>query len=328
MKKELLFVALTSAATQVLSQHNPYIEAVDEYCPAPGQFVNELPKYEAGDNKVTMSQKCTEAIAQNAGGLITLGGWGGYVTFHFDHAVINVPDAYDIYIAGNATTASSEAGIVMVSQDENHNGLPDDTWYELSGSADVDSANVTYSYSLTYTRSGELQDVAWQDNQGNVGYITRNSFHAQEYYPLWLPDVISFNGTRLPDNAHDTSGTGRYWVLDPLRYGYVDNLPNSDQKACSFDISWAVDIVSRTPVRLDYIDFVRVYTGLNQSAGWLGETSTEVSGSIDLHPEATLGLNVVSQDDKREPAYYDLMGRKITNDKTNRILIKYYKPIN
>ena len=53
------------------------------------------------------------------------------------------------------------------------------------------------------------------------------------------------------------------------------------------DISWAVDD-NRQPVSLDFVDFVRVYTGLNQKCGWLLETSTEILGAEDLHLEASL----------------------------------------
>ena len=35
-------------------------------------------------------------------------------------------------------------------------------------------------------------------------------------------------------------------------------------------------------VKLPGIDFVKVYTGTNQEAGWLGEISTEVGGAYDL----------------------------------------------
>ncbi len=31
-----------------------------------------------------------------------------------------------------------------------------------------------------------------------------------------------------------------------------------------------------------------MYTALNQQCGWIGETSTEVGGAIDLHPDAPL----------------------------------------
>ena len=262
-----------------------YIAAVDEYVPAPGQFVNKYPLYTDGDDATAMVQKCTEAIANNNGGMVSLGGYGGYITFHFDHSVKNVAGEYDLLINGNANGSSAEAGIVMVSQDTNNNGLPDDQWYELSGSADVDdAANVIYGYQCTYTYAA-MSNIPWTDNMGNSGTIDRNAFNTQEYFPLWLKDkgTLTFFGTRLPDNAHDTSGNGTYWVLDAFRYGYADNKPNTDTEGNSFKIDWAVDPVTRTPVSLQYIDFVRVYTALNQKAGWLGETSTEITGAKDLH---------------------------------------------
>ena len=48
------------------------------------------------------------------------------------------------------------------------------------------------------------------------------------------------------------------------------------------DCEWAVD-ADGNPVHLPCIDFVRVYTGVSQSCGWLGETSTELSRAEDLH---------------------------------------------
>ena len=35
------------------------------------------------------------------------------------------------------------------------------------------------------------------------------------------------------------------------------------------------------PANLKYIDFIRVQTGVNAKAGWLGENSTEVFGFTD-----------------------------------------------
>jgi hypothetical protein len=271
---------------------SPYIAAVDEYVPAPGQFVNTMPLYVDGDDAAAMARKCTEYLAgKESGSLVTLGGYGGYITFHFDHSVKNVPGEYDLLILGNAlyqtgstTGGSCEPGIVMVSQDTNNNGLPDDAWYELSGSADVDSVGkVIYGYQCTYTYT-PMSDVPWSDNMGNSGTIDRNSFHSQEYFPLWLKDkgALIFNGTRLPDNAHKV---GSQWILDVLRYGYVDNRPNVDTEGNSFKIDWAVDPVTRAKVSLQYVDFVRVYNGLNQKAGVIGETSTEICGAKDLHVE-------------------------------------------
>ena len=310
-----LSLSLILLPTTLAAQHSPYIEAVDEYVPAPGQYINVLPAYDDGDDAQRMAEKCTDALAHNAGGMISLGAWGGYVTFHFDHPLVNVHGAYDLYIAGNAIIGSSEAGIVMVSQDTNGNGLPDDCWYELSGSADLDSTNVSYGYAVAYQRQGDLQDVAWTDNDGVSGYVHRNAWHQQEYFPEWLDGELTFEGTRLPVNAHDTSGNGSYWVLDALRYGYVDNLPNKDTLSSSFDLDWAVDRLTRLPVHLAYADFVRVYTALHQEAGWLGETSTEVTNAIDLHPEALpSAIQVIHDDCEGSPRQeYDVLGRRPTH---------------
>lgn len=279
--------------------YSKYILAVDEYRPAPGQFVNVLPKYEEGDDAAAMARKCTEEIAGDKGGLVSLGGYGGYITFHFDHSVKNVEGERDLLVKGNTFNASEyqgklggscEPGIVMVSQDVNGNGLPDDPWYELSGSADVDSVGkVVYGYEITYRKASAkqdgdgLQDVPWTDNQGASGYVYRNSFHSQEYFPLWLESPLRFSGTLLPRNGFNV-GTAEspYWFQFAFRYGYVDNLGNNDREGCSFDIGWAVDS-HRKPVHLDHVDFVRVYSAENQTCGWLGETSTEVTGAEDLH---------------------------------------------
>ncbi|MDR3061680.1 MAG: cell surface protein, partial [Dysgonamonadaceae bacterium] len=41
-------------------EYSPYISKVFEYCPAPGQFVNEMPKYESGDTEESMRKKAEE----------------------------------------------------------------------------------------------------------------------------------------------------------------------------------------------------------------------------------------------------------------------------
>lgn len=93
---------------------------------------------------------------------------------------------------------------------------------------------------------------------------------------------LTFKGTLLAPNGVDSSGTGRYYILYTYPWGYVDNHPNDYEDLNSFDIGWAVDKNGNT-VNLPGIDFVRVYTGVNQYCGWLGETSTELSKARDLH---------------------------------------------
>jgi len=332
-----------------------YILAVDEYRPAPGQFVNDVPEYEEGDTEQDMVRKCTELLANNERNLVALGGWGGYITFHFDHSIANIPGQRDFAVWGNAYQEQrnlvfggmNEAGIVMVSKDENGNGLPDDKWYEISGSCDVDSVGkVVYDYEVTYHRN-PMGDIPWTDNQGGCGTIDRNHYHTQEYYPAWLPDELTFHGTRLPDNMWNLSDkvdqgwSPYYYVLIGFRYGYADNLPNYTDNAdatsynyegCGIDIGWAVD-EQRQPVDLDFIDFVRVYTGLNQKCPqpeWWGETSTEVQGAEDLHLQASLDAiyNAISaiktvRNETSDGIIYDLQGRKINvNSKKGNIQLR------
>lgn len=286
--------------------YSPYITRVYEYRPAPGQFVNELPEYNEGDTEETMRQKAEDRLAYNAGSMITLGGYGGYVVVGFDHTIVNCPGEYDFKILGNAsysssaqgaTGGSSEPGIVMVSVDVNGNGQPDDPWYELAGS-EYGKETTVKDYEITYYRpdenktpepgtSSSITDatyVRWTDNQGGTGYISKLTFHKQPYYPQWLAsETMTFKGTRLADNAIDESGNGSYYVLHAYDWGYADNHPNNSEKS-SFKIDWAVDAAGN-PVALPGIDFVKIYTGVNQFNGWLGECSTEVAGVTDLHLE-------------------------------------------
>ncbi|MDE5551810.1 MAG: cell surface protein, partial [Muribaculaceae bacterium] len=286
-------------------EYSPYIAKVYDYCPAPGQFINEMPRFEEGDTYASILQKAEESISGTNDIMISLGGYGGYVTFGFDHTVINVPGEKDFRIWGNCfyellqpdkKGGSAEPGIVMVSYDTNCNGLPDDEWYELAGS-EYNSAGTHHGYSITYRRpdpqreivadeDNSLDDIfyiGWSDNTGQHGYMPKNIFHNQEYFPKWIDDdKITFSGTLLANNAEDISGNGSYYVLYSFPWGYVDNHPNEYEDLNSFDISWAVDSDGRH-VELPGVDFIRVYTGINQYCGWLGETSTEISRAQDLH---------------------------------------------
>ncbi len=319
--KYLVLILHLLLATCLLAQ-SPYISRVWEYNPAPGQFVNELPEYEEGDDAAAMCLKAEEAIANNNRGMITLGGWGGYVVFGFDHLVVNRPDAKDFLVLGNAFYSdlnyekegrkggSCEPGIVMVSYDANGNGIPDDEWYEIAGS-EYNNPQTIHGYEVTYSRPAQdheatpskvtkaLTDttyIPWEDNQGNKDYVYKNQYHHQDYYPLWIAEnSITFNGTRLPDNYTDESGNGTYYVLYSYPYGYVDNHPNNKEEA-KIDIDWAVK-ADGTPASLPGIHFVKVYTGVNQQCGWLGETSTEIMGAEDLN----LGFNTAVENINYQP---------------------------
>ncbi len=293
-----------------------YTANVFDYLPAPGQFVNKLPKYEEGDTHADMVAKVEKALVGSSASMITLGGWGGYVTIGFDHTIVNVEGKRDFRIHGNAFGAaanprpdapfggSCEPAIVMVAYDKNKNGKPDeDEWYEIAGSGNFTAENEpwyeiaktsgsdlsTYrDYEMTFYRP-EIEDnntsdayIRWTDNKGNEGYKVKNSFHRQPYFPQWIDkDKITYKGIRLADNGIDESGKGSYYVLYAYRYGYVDNYPNNDPRS-AIDIDWAIDKDGK-PANLPGIDFVKIINGVDKENGWLGEASTEVAKGEDLH---------------------------------------------
>lgn len=281
-------------------EYSPYISEVVEYRPAPGQFINEMPRYEEGDSYADILKKCTECINGTNDVMISLGAYGGYVTFAFDHTVVNVPGEMDLRIWGNCfyeltqpdkKGGSAEPGIVCVSYDVNCNGLPDDPWYELAGS-DYSKASTLHNYSITYHRPAQSGDnIAWEDSEGISSALPRNTFHSQSYWPQWIADSsLTFGGSCLAPNGVDVSGNGSYYVLYSLDWGYADNHPNDYFNLNSFDIGNAVNEFG-IPVDLPGADFVRVYTGVNQYCGWLGETSTEICRAQDLHiPPKSSGL--------------------------------------
>ncbi|OXB22947.1 hypothetical protein B0A80_13220 [Flavobacterium tructae] len=300
--------------TKETKEYKSYISKVFEFKPAPGQFVNDLPIANDGDTPERILSRANTYLAKKNGDLVSLGAFGGYVVFGFDHTIVNVKGKRDFRILGNAFWAeanpnpnstmrggSSEAGVIMVAYDTNKNGLPDDQWYEIEGSGHKMPKTIQH-YEITYYRpdpnkipmSGgttgtvgfvDMEYILWKDNQGKSGYLVQNNAynHSLDYWPKWLKDQssITYKGTRLPDNAVDESGTGSYFVQYAFLYGYADNAPNNDDDS-GIDINWAVDEKGNKVV-LPGIDFVKVYNGLNQQAGWLGETSTEIMGATDLH---------------------------------------------
>ena len=341
MKKLIIALALL-AALAVHGQNKPYITRVYDFMPAPGQFVNASPSFTAGESRDAVMARVEKAICGLDSvrrmekldgtviidtitvvkpGLISLGSYGGYVVFGFDHPVVNVADALDFQVFGNAfgsdslkvSGGSCEPGIVMVSRDANGNGLPDDPWYELAGS-DYNNPRTQKHFTITYYKPYEgktpvpdpnnmfvtdTEYVRWTCNSvGSLqeGYVFRNSFHTQSYWPGWAEgETLTFTGTKLPGNAVNEGTTTEYWVQYFLGWGYVDNRPDygygyvsgtqQNNQNRGFDIEWAVDDEG-DPVHLKQVDFIKVYSGMLQQCGWLGETSTEVCGGIDLHPDA------------------------------------------
>ncbi|HBC28484.1 MAG TPA: hypothetical protein DC006_02155 [Prevotellaceae bacterium] len=283
---------------------------VVEYHPAPGQFVNVYPEAETGATHEQMCQRATEALQEE--GLVHLGSFGGYVTVQFDHPVPNRKGS-DLRIMGNGYYAKNdpvygkqtlggtfEPGIVYV-------GVGSDVstcrWYELAGSEyyTTETHGFTVTYHKPTAESGPHQrpfssyddylkwEATWTYRDGvrrdSAGSHMKNVYHKQSYWPAWEEgETLTFTAGRLPNNAIDYSGKGTNWFLYRYAadsYGYVDASLNDDIYS-TFDIDWAVDSLGRH-VDLQEVNFVRVVSAMFQYCGWIGETSTEVSGFQDLH---------------------------------------------
>lgn len=262
---------------------------VMEYLPAPGQFIND--KASGFENVKSMEAACEYARKRlSAYNYVSLGAYGGYITVKAPKSISNT-GGYEFSIAGNAFDSSSEPGIVWVMRDENGNGLPDDTWYELKGSW-YGKEGYEKDYSVTYFRpEGNGQDVRWEDNRGASGYVKWNgTFHSQDfYYPEWVrADSYTLTGSRLPARSFQETVTGN-WYNESFEWGYADNdgdeseIVNIAGKTVQknyFRLSDAVDKDGK-PASLPGIDFIKVQTAINGTAGVIGENSTEVCGFFE-----------------------------------------------
>ncbi len=299
--KKIYFLLIVFSST--FSIHAQYISEIIEYTPAPGQFIN---------TESFGSPSAAQSVIGGRNGTVSLGAFGGYIIFKFTNPVENNPDnpyGIDFTVFGNpASTTNAEPGIVSVMKDENNNGLPDDTWYELTGS-DYYFSNTVYNYEITYTnpQQSTAEDVPWTDTQGENGFVYANNYHTQPYYPTsdFFPDLnqdnYTLHGTKIKAalDLSDQTNIRSYQRV----FGYADNHIRGDANSFlpdnpytpevenaggdAFDISWAVD-ANGNYIDLTEIDFVKVQCAVNANMAWLGEVSTEISGALDIAPDASV----------------------------------------
>jgi hypothetical protein len=294
----ILYVSIES----ISAQESPYASRIIEYNPAPGQFINTA----------IGNPFAAESLLDGFSGMLSLGGFGGYVVLGFDHAVennVDNPYGVDFTVFGNANEFSSEPAAVYVMQDENQNGQADDTWFLLAGS-DYYFSQSHVAYQITYQNPGtdSTANIPWNDNYGNTGFIVHNSFHTQAYYPASdsFPNISSqdytLNGLLIQPRINTQNET--FVTTQRYPFGFADNTPRNLSNSSlnpnnpytpeleglggdSFDISWAVDTDGNF-VDLQAVDFIKIQTAVNTSAGWLGELSAEVSGVLDIAPDTDL----------------------------------------
>jgi hypothetical protein len=238
-----------------------------EYTPGPGQFVGGLPIITAPATEETVREKLDNIVKTDthSGWQFSLGGWGGYMVMGFDHSVENIPGQYSLSISGNAFGGWSEPGIVWVSQDENNNGKPDDTWYELKGSETGKSGTVQ-RYSVTYHTPVGTNGPVWEDNLGNTGKFADKTYYGNaQGYPFWVPGgTVTFTGTMLPASLRGGSIFGYVDCTGPQYYRISDAIQQDG-----------------SPIHLQYIDFVKVQCAINEANSGFGEISTEMGVAYD-----------------------------------------------
>ena len=248
---------------------------VIEFMPAPGQFINK------GYTATTMTEACEYAQNRLDNRLyVSLGGFGGYIVVRFKHPISN-SGGYDFGVYSNIFEDGSEPGIVWVSCDTNLNGIADDEWFELYGS-ESKKESTRYNYEITYSRTDDASKIAWRDNYGESGIISRNSVHPQDYFPTWITaNEYKLSGTYLPHNS-EWNDASKEWVQRSLEWGYVDNFSTIDlasDRANRFRISDA-HTASGEAANLKHIHFIKVQSAINRVNSAIGETSTEVNGFV------------------------------------------------
>ena len=162
--------------------------------------------------------------------------------------------------------------------------------------------------------------AAAQEKQARLN-IRGTVYENQTLQPLEGASVKLLNERDSMIAGVMTKQNGQF-LLPAYDYGYADNQPNlidyedPNTDGCGMDIGWAIDHDGQ-PVDLDHIDFVRVYNAMNQTCGWIGETSTEITGAEDLHLEASLAwaagiVAPAAAATQHAGCIYDLQGRKVS----------------
>jgi hypothetical protein len=182
------------------------------------------------------------------GELYGAGGFGGYTVFKFDHSVMKKAGGEEILIGGNAFNGWQEPGAIWVSQDDNNDGLANDTWYELAGSHTLATLTLRRC-AVTFRVNG------WEDNFGNGGDDIKGlSIKAGN---LGLTE-ITLAGTLL----HRSYANAVMW-------GYADVNDNG-----RVSLSNAIQ-ADGSSVDLAFIDFIKVVTALHFTELAVNERSTE-----------------------------------------------------
>ena len=98
----------------------------------------------------------------------------------------------------------------------------------------------------------------------------------------------------LPQNSINTAALNAEdpcHVLYRFVYGSADNAMNNEN-GVAIDLRWAIYAEGKS-INLSGIDFIKIYNGVNQESGLIGECFTDIMNIKDLH---VLDIDINSED--------------------------------
>ncbi|PIC99955.1 DUF4430 domain-containing protein [Sporosarcina sp. P29] len=269
-----------------------------EFVPAPGQYTNG-----------SYTTDAVKKIRSKNGGLLSLGGFGGYLVVEFEEPIKNDPlNPYgiDFTVFGNPFEVNGKPGIYNQEPGAVEVAVhKDGPWYHLAGSEYKNDDTYT-DYEVTYWNpAGQSENAGkWFDNKGREGLLGGRRYPSPDQFPTVNQEKYTLSGVSILNNFSASEiGTEK----KQISYGYVDSIPvlntNYEQPnnpyttpiqgsgGDAMDISWAVDEHGK-PIHLEEIKYVKVYSAINKFSGNLGEVSTEISGMGASHPVKQLPSSI------------------------------------
>lgn len=215
-------------------------------------------------------------------------------------------------LPGYKTVTVSKSGAIWNYSVTYENPVPDDDSL-ATGETGTTGQNVVYSYTgLSENGKGRVLFNNWHRHNyfpllnnyfvgvnGHTaldGIVNTISPLALGDYASYTPKASSTVGAKLTMSGVRLMPASNSTAPDTFLFGYVDCHPNGtlstvqvnpyttgrtsndNSNGDPMDLSWAVDD-NGNPVYLASVRYVRVYTGVMQMNGMMGESSTEVLGS-------------------------------------------------
>ena len=291
-----------------------------------------------GNNLLTPATKVKGYKGFAANGF-SLGSLGGYVQYDFSsNPIQNLdtnPYGVDFVVYGNAFNGNPEAAAVQVYAQE---VLSDGTlgaykWYELAGSmyySDSAVRNATVYYTkddagLHATVNGVIHSqnpfttaATWFPTKGGMSHEATSGINntlTNTYITEYTDTTLKFTGvTSIPDSDSNADYAFGYADVTPVP-SVKDGTPvnpytpyTSDKDGGDgFDLAWAVELGSMTPVKIDNAKYVRIYSAVLYNTGIFGETSPEITGIFRTNGNdgSTTGAEIVILDNATREIPYE-----------------------